>query len=106
MQKKEILRNRKKKIAVRYFHNRCFVCHRSFGKYFVFHHKFYVTGEPVYSNYKSSIEYQLALLPFVEKNPDQFYLLCKKHHKLVEILKPFKRDRLERLFEAVKNSQY
>jgi hypothetical protein len=106
MQKKEILRNRKKKIAVKYFKNRCYVCHRPLAKYFVFHHRYYVDGEPVYSNYNNSLDYQLALLPFIEKNPEQFYLLCKKHHKLVEWLKPFKSDRLERLFEAVRNSQY
>ncbi len=39
------------------------------------------------------------------KDPNRFALLCKGHHTLVEKLKRFKLDKLERLFKIVKESK-
>jgi len=90
MNKKEILLKKKLRAAKKY-HSRCYCCHREFRDTkaskklgWTFHHLFYKEGEPVYSEYKDSLNYQLALLPFVLKNPSQFLLLCKVHHHYLE----------------------
>ena len=93
MNKKQTLQIEKQKIAkLSRFKNRCYVCWKKFGKYFTFHHLFYVEGEPYHANYKDSTDYQLALLPFVKKNPKQFLLLCKVHHHFVEWGKKIKNE--------------
>ena len=54
----------------------------------------------MYKNYSSSYEYQMALLPYVEKNPSQFLLVCRNHHHLVEWLAKLDTAILRRLLKA------
>ena len=83
MNKRDLLKSQKSQLAKK-FKSRCYVCRKPFGKYFVFHHIYYVDGEPFYKDFKDSTDYQLAVIPFVKKNTPQFLLLCKAHHHLVE----------------------
>ena len=55
--------------------------------------------------FKTTYDYNLYILPIVDKDPNRFALLCKGHHTLVEKLKRFKLDKLERLFKVVKESK-
>ena len=96
----------KRKIASKkQFDLRCKVCHKKFGKNFTFHHKEYISGELIYKNFKTTYDYNLYILPIIDKDPNRFTLLCKGHHILVEKLKRFKLDKLERLFEVVRDSK-
>lgn len=93
MNQKQLLKQEKQKIALLpRFKNRCFVCWKKFGKGFTFHHLFYTPGEPDYTQFKDSTKYQVALIPYVKKNPKQFLLLCKVHHHLIEWLKKIKNE--------------
>ncbi len=85
--------------------NRCYVCHKKFGKHFTFHHKRYLASDKIYSDFKTTYDYNLYVLPIIDKDPNRFTLLCKGHHTLVEKLKRFKPERLERLFRVVKESK-
>ena len=101
MNKREILTVEKKKVAaLPRFKSRCYVCWKKFGKFFTFHHLFYLDGEPYHKNYKDSTDYQLAVLPIVKKNPQQFLLLCKVHHHFVEWAKKLGDDKWRRFCKA------
>jgi len=97
--KKQILQERKRRVAsLPRFKSRCFVCWKKFGKYFVFHHIYYVEGEPYHKAFKDSTNYQLAVLPIIENNPAQFLLLCKVHHHFVEWAKSIKNEAMWKRF--------
>jgi len=82
------------------------VCRKPFGKNFAFHHRKYISGEPYWKNYRDSTSYQLAVLPFIKRNPKQFYLFCKPHHYFVEWGKKIKdKDMWRRYLNAVRMSQ-
>jgi len=104
MNKKDKIKNYRKTVAERLFNSRCFVCHKKFGKGFGWHHIKYKKNEKIYSNFKSSLTYQLYILPIIEMRPDDFRLLCRGHHRLTEILKRFKPERFERLTDVVRES--
>jgi len=101
-----ITRTKKKIAALPRFKSRCMVCRKPMARGFVFHHLYYVEGEPYYSDFKDSTKYQLALLPYVKKNPKQFLLLCKVHHHFVEWGKKIKNEAMwKRFCKARKMSQ-
>ncbi len=96
----------KRKVAAKkQFDLKCKVCYKKFGKYFTFHHKKYKVGEKIYKDFKTTYDYNLYILPIIDKDPNRFTLLCKGHHSTVEKLKRFKLDKLERLFKVVKDSK-
>ena len=106
MTKKDDSDSLKRKIAAKkQFDLKCKVCHKKYGKFFTFHHKQYIAGEKIYKDFKTTYDYNLYILPIVDKDPNRFALLCKGHHTLVEKLKRFKLDKLERLFKVVKDSK-
>jgi hypothetical protein len=74
----------KKRLAKKYYNNRCYVCHKKFGKYFAFHHLWYEESDAIYKNFKNSNTYHVELERFITLNPKRFLLLCKAHHHLVE----------------------
>ena len=85
MNQRQILAVEKKKVAaLPRFKSRCSLCFKKFGRYFTFHHLWYVKGEPYFSDFNDNTKYQLAVLPFVKKNPPQFLLLCRVHHHYLE----------------------
>jgi hypothetical protein len=69
----------KKRELARKFNSRCYVCHRAFGKGFLFHHIYYDGGEPK----QGTNEYYEYVFNQIETHPEQFYLLCRAHHYFV-----------------------
>ena len=106
MSKRDIVDKLKREVAAMpQFDLKCAVCHRKFGKYFVFHHKRYITGDKIYSDFKDTYAYNEYVLPVIKKDPNRFALLCKKHHKVVEMLKMFRADNFERLIKVAIESR-
>ena len=103
MNKKERIKKWKKQVSA-LFDSRCYVCEKKYGKKFHFHHLTYKDGELTYRDFTNNDDYQYYILPIIEQRPSDFELLCHKHHYLVEILKRFKPERLERLFDVVRRS--
>lgn len=107
MTKKESKRKETKKykrqVAI-LFDSVCYVCGKKYGKRFSFHHKRYRQEERTYKDFKNNDNYQVYILQIIQQRPQDFELLCHKHHYLVEILKKFKPERLERLFCVVRRS--
>ena len=104
MNRKEKIKKWKRQVATTLFDNRCYVCHKKYGKRFHFHHLTYKDNEKTYRDFKNNDDYQKYILPIIEQCPYNFELLCHKHHYLVEILKRFKPERLERLFDVTRMS--
>jgi len=106
MNKKEKLQIEKKKIAsLPRFKGKCYVCWKKFGKYFLFHHLYYIDNEPYHADYKDNIEYQMAVLPYVKSNPKQFLLLCRVHHHFLEWGKKIGDDKFKRFCKARRMSK-
>lgn len=66
------------------FDLQCFVCHKTYGKGFSFHHVNYRPGRFRYSHFNNTINYHRYVLPEIRAEPHRFLLLCKAHHHLVE----------------------
>ncbi len=92
----------KKKKLARKFRSRCYVCHKPFGKGFVFHHKWYDGTEPDFT--KDQDAYFEHIFIQIIKNPKQFLLLCKNHHYFVEWSKRIADDKFKRFLKARKMS--
>ena len=90
----------------RRFKNRCYVCRKSFGKGFAFHHLWYYKEsgcDAVYSDFKgNSLKYNIALMPFVKAEPKRFLLFCLTHHHAVERGVAFNPDKYDRIVKAVR----
>jgi len=106
MSKKDIVDKAKRDVAAMpQFDLKCAVCHRKYGKYFVFHHKKYLNSDKIYSDFKDTYAYNEYVLPIIKKDPNRFALLCKKHHTSVERLKMFTKENFERLIKLAKESR-
>ncbi len=92
----------KKKLA-RKFKSRCYVCHKPFGKGFVFHHKWYDGTEPDYKLDQN--KYFDHVFEQIRKNPKQFLLLCGVHHYFVEWAKRIADDKFKRFLKARRMSR-
>lgn len=112
-------------IARKYFNASCNLCGRSIiinrkrpkphtkmdFTGFLYHHLFYFTGEPRRKDYigpNATWDYKNALIPIILKHPNEFLLLDKGCHKILEscIIKTKRRlDFNERLTNAVKMSK-
>ncbi len=103
MNKKEYTEKYRRQVA-ELFSSVCYVCDKKYGKRFHFHHVRYRDNELVYSDFNSNDNYQLYVLPIIQNRPLDFELLCNKHHYLVEILKQFKPERLDKLFCITRRS--
>ncbi len=101
--KRKEIKKYKRQVAI-LFDSKCYVCDKKYGKRFSFHHILYSNNEKTYRDFSNSDNYQLYILPIIEERPLDFELLCHKHHYLVEILKLFKSERLERLFDVARRS--
>jgi len=103
MNKKETVKKYKRQIAI-LFDSECYVCQKKYGKNFHFHHLTYRNEEKTYRDFNNNEDYQLYILPIIEDRPLDFELLCNRHHYLVEKLKPFLPERLDRLFDVIRRS--
>lgn len=74
----------KEQVAKKYFKNRCYVCRRKYGKYFQFHHLWYIDNDITYHSFNDTKKYNDALMPLIIQNRKRFLLLCRAHHKYVE----------------------
>ena len=106
MSKKDIVDKMKRDVAAMpQFDLKCAVCHRKYGKWFVFHHKRYLNSDKIYSDFSDTHAYNEYVLPIIRKDPNRFALLCKKHHTSVERLKMFSPDNFKRLINVAKESR-
>lgn len=102
MNKKELYL--RKKALARLFRSRCFICHKPFGKNFAFHHKWYDGREPDYNTQNDA--YWRYVLKQIEEVPEQFRLLCKAHHYLIDrYLKRMADDKFRRVCLVRKESK-
>ena len=83
------------------FGSKCGICHKRFGKGFVYHHVNYFDNGTVYSDK----EYHDKIYIEIQKNPENFMLLCKKDHFILEMLKRMNPKRFNRLVKAVRRSR-
>lgn len=93
--------HRLKKEAAELFDSECFVCHKKYGRGFLFHHLKYIFGEHTYRDFEDTVKYNLYIIPIVIKNQYRFLLLCKKCHTTLERLKQRGRANLLRLLIAL-----
>jgi len=106
--------NRKDKIKIHREHvahllgYKCFLCHKKFGKNFHFHHVEHRKGEKKLSDFKEHSsnqknweDYQEYVLPIIEKFSDKFELLCREHHRLIEIPNSLKSPKFERYVDLL-----
>tara|TARA_B100000029_G_scaffold212506_1_gene210533 strand:+ start:2000 stop:2395 length:396 start_codon:yes stop_codon:yes gene_type:complete len=106
MSRKDIIDKLKREVAsMPQFDLKCGVCHRKYGKYFVFHHKQYLDSDKIYSDFSDTYAYNEYVLPIIKKDPNRFALLCKKHHTSIERLKMFTPENFERLIKIARESR-
>ena len=92
-----------KEQVAKLFKNKCYVCHKKYGKYFVFHHLWYEVDDIIYRNFKDSKSYNEAFIPYILKNKKRFLLLCRAHHKYVEWFSSIKdKKKRQRFLRAVR----
>ena len=84
----------------------CFVCGTKRG--LTYHHRWYNAGDAKYSDFPRTVpgrrRYTRAVQRQVLACPDQFYLLCCKHHHIAESLLQWTPYKLERLKEVVSST--
>jgi hypothetical protein len=92
----------RKQIAILLYQERCFVCHKKYGKNFQFHHKEYEKGEKKWKDFKNAEEYWQYVSKKIIENPKRFVLLCKKCHWHIDKtrggLSRMNKDKVVRLF--------
>ena len=93
----------KEQVAKKYFKNRCYVCHRKYGKYFQFHHLWYIENDITYNNFNNTKKYNDALMPLIIKERKRFLLLCRAHHKYVEWAHSIKNKKMWNRFNKARN---
>ncbi|MGI0022529.1 MAG: hypothetical protein ACRD9Q_06685 [Nitrososphaeraceae archaeon] len=90
-----------KREAAEIYGSICEICHKKYGRGFLFHHLNYVFGEYTYRDFEDTVKYNLYVIPIVLKNPKRFILLCKKCHTTVTRLKQREKNNLLRLLLVV-----
>ena len=88
-------------LAAVYFENKCYVCGKKYGKGFAIHHIRYVKGEKTYKSFLTSESYHEYLADKIRTRREDFALLCAKHHHIVERLKLYKPENLERIVHCM-----
>lgn len=79
---KEQLKELKEKMGKR-FSSKCFFCGTRYSKKgWVFHHRYYLKTDVVYSNYgNDKLQYHKDLEIEIKKNPKRFRYLCNTCHQ-------------------------
>ena len=84
----------------------CYVCGTKNG--LTYHHRWYNAGDAKYSDFPRTVpgrrRYTRAVQRQVLARPYQFYLLCSKHHHVVESMLQWTPYKLERLKEVVSST--
>ena len=91
----------RKRLAVQYFDNICYVCHRTYGKWFAIHHLGYLPdGQDVLrKDFNSAEKYNVALEPMIARELERFALLCRNDHFLIGWVSALDDDQYARLTE-------
>ncbi len=87
------------------FDSQCYICHKTFQKYFVWHHIAYRNGAKKYDDFPSYAKYQAYIIPYIKAHMNDFVLLCAAHHRMVELFKMTHQDRWNRLVDLVDHSR-
>lgn len=96
----------KREDTAKLFEKRCELCLKKFGKNFHFHHNGYRNNEKKYSDFTSTYEYTMYVMPIIQKMPQAFALLCNTCHHLITILQAIKDDaRFERVVDLARRSR-
>lgn len=89
MNKLQLLREDKRKVAIELFEGRCFCCHRPISKIiFQFHHLEYKEGEKKFLKklYKESIfKHWEYVKKTIYDEPDRFVVVCRYDHSIVSM---------------------
>ncbi len=101
-----IAREIKQRLAKKYYKNRCFVCHKKLGKFFAFHHLWYLEEDAIYKNFRNTNDYHKELEKFINSNPKRFILLCRAHHHLVEWASSIKDESMWKRFVKARKMTY
>lgn len=72
-----------KEETAKIFNNKCIGCNKKYEPSFAFHHMYYVDGEKIYSDFDSTVQYNLYVLPIVKENSHRFRLVCCECHKII-----------------------
>ena len=92
--------------AAQLYHNRCYVCHKAYGKQFQFHHIVYLRTDKKHSDFTNWYDYAEYVHPVILADPGRFCLLCHTCHRLVSIMQHIKDDeRFSRLVLLTKISR-
>jgi len=100
MNKIEKIKQKRRETAI-LLGNKCRICDKKFGKGSSFHHIVYRKDEKTHKDFNNVSDYQEYIIGKIEEHPKEFCILCTGHHLLVERLKRFKLERINRLFELV-----
>ena len=86
------------------FGGSCYVCDTKKG--LTWHHRWYNPGDPKYSTFPDTAQghrdYLAEVNRQVRADPNQFMLLCHKHHHFAEQLLQWDRKKLERQLKIVR----
>ena len=83
---------------------KCYVCGQKFGRRFQFHHARYRDGKS-YRDFATPKQYVVHLAGQIEQWPEDFYLLCHRHHYTVEHLKMWDAAKFRRMMRVVETSE-
>lgn len=91
----------RKRLAAQYFDNMCYVCRRTYGKWFAIHHLGYLPdGQDVLrKDFNSAEKYNVALEPMIARELERFALLCRNDHFLIGWVSALDDDQYMRLTE-------
>ncbi len=89
----------------------CYICKEPYktskgkrrpGMAFTIHHLYYKADDKTWKDFNTRLQYWKYLQPLVHvEKEDQFILLCRSHHKAVEIMARWSRANFGRLYNAV-----
>ena len=82
--KNQKILDEKLRIAKKHFNLKCFIKNHGVRKGFLFHHREYKDGEKTYRDFPDTFQYNAYVIPIVDREPNRFFLLCRKHHHAVE----------------------
>jgi hypothetical protein len=99
----------RQEVALKYYNGKCFVCEKKFGKYFQFHHLYYLESEKKFSDFEKPEQYWEYVSKKILDDPQRFLLLCRICHSRIDRkrggLSRMKKDKVVRLFLATMRTE-
>ncbi|MCZ6582602.1 MAG: hypothetical protein O6761_05450 [Thaumarchaeota archaeon] len=66
------------------FGSKCIGCGKKYNSSFAFHHLWYIENEKIYKDFKTTEDYNLYILPIINRNRERFRLVCGDCHAIIE----------------------